>query len=485
MKFPASLEAGNFSLNGDPYNCTQRKVAHCIVRNRTTVGNQMSDQDQKPPERQRPNLNPKTTLAMAIIAGGQPEVVEGSPGEAKAICHLEPPRQEKYAPQQPRKTLVIDIENGRFHCRKCRQQGGVAEMLAITWKTSIDDAITLAPKNLKELTVTRPTPDDSNLPPATQVPDAPTVRQYTPVLNDAYSYYRRNLNRDEPYKYLYQLGINTTRAAAAGIGFGTRTTDTPLLKHLKEHHLNTAEIESSRLTVGPNKQHDRFEGKLTLAEKNHSGAVIWYASTSATSPNDDQQWSETPPPVSGLPGSRPFMIGVTNTKRHPQTLVVTDDIRYFIAVRCYQNETPVWMNDRRTSEDAPRFAELVARTNPDNIVMAFHDIETRDALIEATRQNGDAPKGRNITQTALMRFVDSRRYGRDWSFLGTEAMGKIQRGMRTDRRRESMGHPTKYTPTPRRGDPPKGPTQIKILDRPPRQTKIERAMQRLEDTTDV
>ena len=73
----------------------------------------MIDTDQKPPERQRPNLNPKTTLAMAIIAGGQPEVVEGNPEEVKAICHLEPPRQEKYAPQQPRKTLVINITTGR------------------------------------------------------------------------------------------------------------------------------------------------------------------------------------------------------------------------------------------------------------------------------------------------------------------------------------------------------------------------------------
>ena len=444
----------------------------------------MIDKDRNPPERQRPNLNPKTTLAMAIIAGGQPEVVEGSPGEVKAICHLEPPRKEQYAPKQPRKTLIINIETGRFQCRKCRQQGGVAEMLAITWKTSIDDAITLAPNNLKDLSVTRPTPDDSNLPPATQVHDAPTVRQYTPALNDAYSYYRRHLNREEPYQYLYQLGVNTRRAANAGIGFGMRTNETPLLKHLKEHNLNTAEIESSRLTVGPSKQHDRFEGKITIAEKNHSGAVIWYASTSATSPKDDQNWSDTPPPVSGIPGSRPFMLGVTNTPEHPQTLVVTDDIRYFIAVRCYQNETPVWMNDRRTSVDAPRFAELVAANNPDNLIMAFHDIETRDALVEATRRSEKGPQVRNITKTAIMRFVDSRRYGRDWSFLGTKAMEKIQRGIRTDRMRESMGHPTKYTPTPRAGQAPRGPTQIKILDRPSRQTKMERAMQRLDETTD-
>ena len=484
MKFPASNEAGNFSLNGSPYNCPQHNVPPRAARRRPTVENQMTNQQNTQPPRQRKNLNPKTTLAMAIIAGGQPEVIEGSPGEVKAICHLEPPRQEKYAPQKPRKTLIIDIENGRFHCRKCRHNGGVAEMLAMTWQTSIEDAVILAPHNLKELTVSRPTPDDKDLPLPTQVPDAAIVRQYTPALNDAYNYYRRHLDREEPYNYLYQLGINTRRAAAVGIGFGMRSNGTPLMKHLKEHHLSNAEIDSSRLLIGPSYQYDRFHGHLTIAEKDRSGAVIWYASTPAASPNDDQPWEDTPPKVNGLPGSRPFMLGVTDTTDNTPTLVVTDDIRYFITVRCYQNNVPVWLNDRRTGEDASRFAELVNKTSPQHLVMAFHDTDTRDLLYEAATSGNHAPTGRKITKTALMRFVDSRRYGRDWSFLGTHALEKIQREMRTDRRRESMGHSTKYTPTNRRAQPLRGPTQIKLMDRPPRQTKMERSMKSLEEPTD-
>ena len=461
-----------------------------IARNTPRASNRhfsfMADPPNSQPTRAAtPGLNPKTTLAMSIVCGGQPEVIQGRPHEVRAICHLEPPRQEKYAPTQPRKTLVINVETGRFQCRKCRRQGGVAEMLAITWKTSIEDAIMLAPQNLQNLTNQRPSAQPEDLPPPRQEPDAPVIRQYTPVLNDAYQYYRRNIDREKPYQYLYQLGINTRRAANAGIGYGRSTGKTPLLDHLSSAGLTRSEIASSHLTVGPGGQYDRFAGHLTIAEKDRAGAVIWYAGMPANAPDNDQEWSSNPPQVRGMPGHRPFMLGVTGTPREPETLVVTDDVRYFLAVRCYQNAAPVWLNDRRTAADAPRFAELVHEVAPQNLVMAFHDTDIRAALADAVKSAGNPPYQQMVTKTAIMRFVDSRRYGRDWSFLGPETVNRLRRELRTDRRREAMGHRTKYAPTSadqsKRGGPtPRGPTQLKILDRPRRESRTQRAMRSME-----
>ena len=439
----------------------------------------MATQQKNTSATDRPSLDPKTTLVIAILSGGQPEVIQGKPEKVRAICHLEPPRQEKYAPEQPRKTLTIDIETGRFQCRKCRKQGGAAEMLAITWKTSIEDALTLAPNDLKQLTLQRPIPDRENLPPPRQVHDAPIIRQYTPTLTAAYQYYRRNMNRQQPYEYLYQLGVNVRRAVIAGIGYGRRSGESPLRDHLHERDLTNAEIESSHLMVGPGNRFDRFTGHLTIAEKDRSGAIIWYAATRATAPTDDQPWRERPPEVRTLPGSRPFMVGVTNTPENPSTLVVTDDIRLFIVTRCYQDEAPVWLNDRRTAADAPRFAELIRQTNPAHMVMAFHNAETRDALMDTVADDENATTSQIMTTNAMMRFIDSRRFGRDWSFLGSNTMNSIRRQIRTDHQRESMGHPTRMTPPPRQR--PQGPIQIKVLDRPERQSRTERAMQSMEE----
>ena len=317
-------------------------------------------------------------------------------------------------------------------------------------------------------------------PPRQSTRRAPVIRQYTPTLTAAYQYYRRNLNRQQPYEYLYQLGVHVRRAAAAGIGYGRSTGKAPLHDHLAQQKLTAAEMESSHLLTGPGNQFDRFSGHLTVAEKDHSGAIIWYASTRASSPTEDQPWRERPPEVRTLPGARPFMVGVTNTPKNPDTLVVTDDVRLFIITRCYQDEAPVWLNDRRTAADAPRFAELVQETEPHHMIMAFHNTETRDALMVPVENADDTPTYQTMTANAMMRFIDARQYGRDWSFLGTDTMNSIRRQIRTDRRRENMGHPTRLTPSTRQ-QPPQGPTQIKILDRPARQSRAERAMQSMEE----
>ena len=400
----------------------------------------------------RKDLPHEATIHLATAIGCQPEVIPDYPREIRAICPFEPVTMQAQNPAKVAKNLHIKLDSGRFVCESCKISGTSAEFLGAVWRCSASDAARIAPSNLAEITLQRPDdPDPTGL----LSPEQPTRRQDTALLTDATDFHRKCIGRSiKARKYLAPLGIPSIYVAAANnFGYGGEPPDTPqlhnLASYLRASGYDKRRIRKSGINNPNNSENgenrELLAGMLTYAETDRMGNTLWICGTPAT---PDEPLSKEPPPVTGMPGIRPPLAGITSLRQRTEVVIVTDDFRLFCIARCYG--APSLYLIRLNPKDIPRTGKLLNETDAGKIILACHNSRFSASLKELL---GQVPAW---DSQSIIDFI-GKPYSRDWAGISAKQARKVRDIEATEwkrRRRKTPGtavsknQPTRVQPLP-------------------------------------
>ena len=303
-------------------------------------------------------------LKLADAHHCQLRVAYDRPGQMKGLCPFHVSRTVDGS-----FTLFINPRTGDFACQRCGHHGDAIAFISTLWRVAIPDTIALLQNiTLDQVRVERPIPDLERL---KEVP-ARYRSQNTGVLTRAMDFYRHNLTLHYPSLYfLASLGINPEAAHGAPFGFSPGY---GLLGHLESAGVTPEEIaESSLFDNGQ----ERIAGRIVIADTDPHDNVMWMASIPPTVPNDPRRgWSQRRPNNVGLPGRRPYLLGLTAVPRNTNQLVLTDDLRLYLVLK-YQGITAAAILE---GADPQLVAQSLMRRTPRTLCIITHNQADRNAL---------------------------------------------------------------------------------------------------------
>jgi hypothetical protein len=217
-----------------------------------------------------------------------------------------------------------------------------------------------------------------------------------------------------------------------------------LREYLLENGVSPQEAESSPL-FHPVAGTENFTGRITLADRDFTGAALWMTSTIPEEPGEKHAWRRRRPGTYGIPGRRGQLLNLHSITAGNPGAVVTDDLRLYAVLAV--NHTPAALiaqrrqNGRDTLEECRRMAGALRNRGLQRAVIAVHDREHRERLAEAL---ADLLPGGEIlvhSQDAIMaalaphtrdleRFTGPAKPGGDGEGPGegTEALGPEEPG---------------------------------------------------------
>lgn len=298
-----------------------------------------------------------TLIELAQNTGCQMEPKANRPSELRGFC----PFHEATTLTNAR-TLTITPTPPRYRCEFCRAQGNPISFAARLWRVSVRDAQELI-ESASELTPQRPP-----YPPT----DEPRTNN-SAIMTRAAAHYGECLYQNYfPLNYLAQLGVHPDAAQRAGVGYSDGAT---LLQYLQEYDVSQGELADSPLFLDSGGE--RFAGRVTIADRDHSGGAVWICSTAAQGPATYAHWPPRRPSITGLRCKHPYILGLLQVPNRPRNLVLTNDPRIYIICKAADLNTAMITTQ---GVDAAAIAENVARKNPRSLSIVINGRDHTDAL---------------------------------------------------------------------------------------------------------
>ena len=310
-------------------------------------------------------------LKLADAHHCQLRVAYDRPGQMKGLCPFHVSRTVDGS-----FTLFINPRTGDFACQRCGHHGDAIAFISTLWRVAIPDTISLLQNmTLDQVQVERPIPDLERL---REVP-ARYRSQNTGVLTRAMDFYRQNLPLHYPALYfLASLGIDPEASQGTPVGFSPGY---GLASHLESAGVTPQEIADSSLF---DDAQERVAGRIVIADTDTHGNVMWMASIPPTVPNDPRRgWSQRRPNNVGLPGRRPYLLGLTAVPRNTNQLVLTDDLRLYLVLK-YQGITAAAILE---GADPQLVAQSLMRRTPKTLCIITHNQADRNALREILHEH--------------------------------------------------------------------------------------------------
>lgn len=268
--------------------------------------------------------------------------------------------------------LQVDTRTARFACRACGADGTPTAFVARLWQISASHAHALIDHyELERLLEGRQPMTSAML--QTRVDSYP--------LGVAIRHYKSQLDRHyTPLQWLTKLAITPDQARAAHIGYSSGD---GLTESLTAAGLTDDDIRRSQLFV-PATGHERLTGNIILADTDHTGAATWLISTD---PGRDTaipgyRLRSALPPIYAMPfRARSAIIGLHHANRPSLPLIITDDIRTYLAAAVSEGVQALLLI-QRTRAEPPEQRELrldytanniTSRARMSAVVIAAHD----------------------------------------------------------------------------------------------------------------
>ena len=298
-----------------------------------------------------------TLLELANATGCQMEQKVNRPSELRGFCPFHAATTLTNA-----RTLTISPTPPRYRCEFCRAQGNPSTFAARLWRVSIRDAQELL-LNAADVGPDRPPfPDDVE----------PRTNN-SAVMTRANAHYGENLYKHYfPLLYLAQIGVNPDDAQRAGIGYSDGAS---LLQYLQQTDVADDEISASPLFLDSGGE--RFAGRITIADRDHTGGAVWICSTTAQVPSSYAQWPPRRPSITGLRCSHPYMLGLLQVQNRPRLLIITNDPRIYIICKSVDMST-IMITTPTT--DAAAIAENIANKEPQRISVVINGRDQTEDL---------------------------------------------------------------------------------------------------------
>ena len=318
-------------------------------------------------------------LTIAGQLGCHIETGKENPTLLKGIC----PFHEAPTMQQS-KTLQIDAKTSRFVCYYCEAEGNPVAFAAMVWGVSATDAHLLLTNHNGIVTAARP-----GYPPIKREDGQPpewtwNTKLNSAVLTRASNYYQGLLYTSYPaLSMLAKMGVPPELAEKAGIGYSSGT---GLREHLAGTGVTIQEMEDSPIFHLIN-QVETFTGRITMADRDYTGATVWMTSISPETVENQGEWKERRPNTMGLPGQKPYLFGIHRIPEQAPCVHITDDPRLYILLASHGVAVTLLTQRRRRGEPVEARGEKTAnrlmRKQPAKVVLAMHDRQTR-TVVETT-----------------------------------------------------------------------------------------------------
>ena len=298
-----------------------------------------------------------TLLELANNTGCQMEHKATRPSELRGFCPFHSATTLTNA-----RTLTITPSPPRYRCEFCRVQGNPTTFAARLWRVSIRDAQELL-TNAADVGPDRPL-----------YPESEELRtNNSAVMTRASAHYADNLyHHYPPLLYLAQIGVHPDEAHHAGVGYSDGAS---LMQHLQETDVTPEEISASPLFLEFGGE--RFAGRITIADRDHSGGAVWICSTTAQGPTTYALWPPRRPSITGLRCSHPYILGLLQVQNRPRLLVITNDPRIYII--CKSQGMSATMITTQTT-NAAAIAENIARKEPQRISVIINGRDQTEEL---------------------------------------------------------------------------------------------------------
>ena len=261
--------------------------------------------------------------------------------------------------------LEVDRDAGRFSCRACGAGGGSYAFAARLWGMAVSEARRrLSGEDEPYLQVERPPGLVYGTAPRRDEPPRP---QNTAVLTRASWHFAANLADPAVVRYLTKLDVTLEEAQAGGVGY---CSGSGLRRFLLDRGITEIEAGESPLFRGSARE-ERMAGYLTLAELDFADGVSSFIQAPLADPGRGTTWPAEAPTWRAIPGQRPFLVGRMLLPTRPaEALLVTDDPRVFLVVRCVGSIPAVLV---RPDAHSKRVANHIARVRPRRALLAMGD----------------------------------------------------------------------------------------------------------------
>ena len=343
------------------------------------------------PDRDAPNFQRQiqTMVKSAEELGCQLQVTNRNAAVLQGLC----PFHVTNAGEDTR-SLTVDTETGRFNCRTCGAGGPPNTFMARCWGVSARDAHVLMEENPEALT-DRPAYPDSYFPTPSNA--GAILPQNSAVLGKADQYYGEQLYTNyEPLEFLSNLGVRPQAADAVGIGYcpgyglADRLADENIFPALEDREIDNSPLFDEE-TGG-----ERFSGRLTLADQDLTGGIIWMGSIVLDTPNNNSEtyFRHQRPATYGIAGHKRYLVNIYGINRQDGQCILTDDARLYILLRA--NDLPVvLLTQRQRSSEmlndmVTKSAAELRRRNVKRLAIATHNMGFRRGLHHAMLETLEA-----------------------------------------------------------------------------------------------
>ena len=263
-----------------------------------------------------------------------------------------------------RRTLVVEADDERFHCKACGTGGGPSAFAGMVWGVASSEAYDLIHSLNGVEDVTKRPPSaagwerEKSLEPRYR-------RQNTHVLTQASEYYNHQLNENSAGRgYLTALGISREHRRRCGIGYSSGR---GLERWLVRQGCSEEEIHDSPLfrQTSEGRWRERYANVLTVSDRDGIGATKWMLMVPANA-DHAADW-ERSPRILGIWGQRPYLLGLSEVRRGARSIMVCDDVRAYMVARA-AGGTAIYTCGRTNMS---RIAEKTLSKRPSKIVIAL------------------------------------------------------------------------------------------------------------------
>ena len=361
------------------------------------------------PDRDDPNFQRQiqTMVKSAEELGCQLQVANRDAAVLQGLC----PFHHTNAGEDTR-SLTVDTGTGRFNCRTCGAGGTPNTFMARCWGVSARDAHVLMEENPEALT-DRPAYPDSYFPSLSSA--GAILPQNSAVLGKADQFYGEQLYTNyEPLEFLSNLGVRPAAADAVGVGYcpgaglADRLADNGIYPALEDR-----EIDNSPLFNELNGQ-ERFAGRLTIADQDLTGGIIWMGSIALETPNNNSEtyFRHQRPATYGIAGHKRYLVNVYGINRQDGECILTDDARLYILLRA--NELPVVLLTQRQrsaemlNDMVVKSAAELRRRNVKRLAIATHNMGFRRGLHHAMMETLEAKDIQSYDKPFVLATLDRK-----------------------------------------------------------------------------